>query len=64
VSVQQDTQLRDLLRGMDLPAHRKENFSVHNLRWLSRNLSVRNSDHQHYGEAAERIKQLLKEGGR
>ena len=44
---------------MEVPSQRK-NLSKHNLLWLSRNLSIRNSQHTNFGEAATIIRRLLK----
>jgi len=52
--------LLELLRRMDLPDHRKENDTIHNVRWLARNLGVRNEDHPNFDRTMEVIKRILK----
>ncbi len=50
-------ELKGLLSDMDVPVYRKT--SVH---WLSRNLGIRNSAHEHYARAAEIIERLRAAG--
>lgn len=45
--------LQEIIAEMDVPSQRKGD-----LRWLSRNLGVRNSNHPRFGEAVILIKKL------
>jgi hypothetical protein len=49
--------LGNLTSKMDIPASRHTSID-----WLSRNLSVRNSNHENFKEAIELVKQLKKLG--
>ena len=51
--------LKAVLKNFDLPEHRKTNQTIHNLKWLLRNLSVRNSKHPRFEEAINLIKQQI-----
>ncbi len=48
------------LEGMDLPAMRRDVTSEGNLRWLTRNILVRNSNHPQVSEACSLLKTLLR----
>lgn len=48
--------LSRILRKMNLPQHRKNRMTSSNLKWLAKNLSVKNSDHPDYQEALDIIK--------
>lgn len=50
----------DLLNDMDIPIMRRE-INNRNLRWLMRNIRVRNGKHPKIKEVIEEIKRLLKE---
>lgn len=52
--------LKDLLKGMDVPEMRLDTTSRGNVRWLLRNLAVRNQDHPDYREAMDALKALAK----
>jgi len=52
-------ELQAMLDGMDLPTLRVRPPDV---RWLSRNLFVRNSDHKNFEQAQKLLKALLKKG--
>jgi hypothetical protein len=54
-------QLAKILKSMDVPRRRCE-FSKNNLRWLARNIAVRNREHPQFEEAFDLIKLLLKKG--
>lgn len=41
------TELSDILNDMDVP-HERKNLTTHNLRWLKRNIGIRNSEHKSY----------------
>jgi hypothetical protein len=49
--------LGDLTKKMEIPVFRRQNP-----RWLSRNLSVRNSKHPNHEEAMVIVKELLRRG--
>ena len=51
-------ELINVLNEMDLPAMRRE-LSVRNIRWLLRNIRVRNSKHPRIVEVFEELKRLL-----
>ncbi len=51
-------ELINVLNEMDLPAMRRE-LSVRNIRWLLRNIRVRNSNHPRIAEVFEELKRLL-----
>lgn len=44
-------ELQRLIRPMDLPDFRKSSTTVHNLKWLRKNLKARNESHKNYEEA-------------
>jgi hypothetical protein len=48
-------ELADLLAGMDVPEQRKTD-----LRWLARNLAIRNGDHPNFEAAFVLIKTQIK----
>jgi hypothetical protein len=50
--------LADLLRGMDIPAMRRDLNDPSNLRWLGRNLPIRNADHPDIDEAVALVRAL------
>ena len=47
--------LQNILETMDVPEMRKTD-----IRWLSRNLGIRNSNHPNFQDAMNLIKELLK----
>lgn len=51
-------ELINVLNEMDLPAMRRE-LSVRNIRWLLRNVRVRNNNHPRIAEVFEELKRLL-----
>ena len=53
--------LQELIKGMDLPDWRKSKLTPHNLRWLGRNMGIRNASHPKYQEARAVLARLLKE---
>ena len=53
--------LQELIKGMDLPEWRKSKLTHHNLRWLCRNMGIRNASHPKYQEARAMLARLLKE---
>lgn len=52
-------ELNDILHSMDLPEWRINNLSANNLRWLQRNILVKNSSHSKIKRAVELIKWML-----
>lgn len=54
--------LKEILDKMDVPEMRKE-LTPHNLRWLGRNLAIRNKDNSEFPTAVHFIKTLLYMGG-
>jgi len=53
-------ELERMLYDFDLPEHRKYKVTLHNLKWLLKNIRVRNADHPRLEEAENFIKELLK----
>jgi hypothetical protein len=56
-------QLGDILKEMDIPEMRKDIKRLGNLRWLQRNLLIRNRNHPKATEALGIIKLLTKVKG-
>lgn len=57
-----DNQLAELKKcyhGMDLPDHRKMVNTLDNLRWVDKNMGVRNSNHPRFKEAKDIISRLI-----
>lgn len=54
--------LREILENMDVPFLRKVVVEVNDLKWLNRNLSIRNNRHPQFEEAMVIIVELLREG--
>lgn len=52
-------ELRELLRDFDIPAMRRP-LNKANLRWMGRNLQIKNSDHRDFDRAKKLIKEILK----
>lgn len=52
------TELSDILNEMDVPVERKD-LNEHNLRWLQRNLGIRNVEHKSFYRAGAIITLLL-----
>lgn len=53
--------LGTILAQMDVPEMRKELDDTGNLRWLNRNLAVRNKNHPMFTTARTILKEILKE---
>lgn len=51
-------QLRDQLRGMDLPVGKHQPQNNDNLRWLARNLAARNATHKAFGDVCTTLERL------
>jgi hypothetical protein len=56
-----EIELVSILKTMDVPRRRCE-LSKSNLRWLARNIAVRNREHPQFEDAFNLIKLLLKKG--
>ena len=56
----QKSQLAEILKEMDLPETRKNLNDNSNLRWLTRNMSIRNKKHPRCKKAFKLIKNLMK----
>ena len=52
-------ELRELLRDFDIPAMRRP-LNKANLRWMGRNLQIKNGDHKDFDRAKKLIKEILK----
>ena len=53
--------LKEILATMDIPQMRSDITQTQNLRWLQRNLQVRNGAHPNTGEALLIIRDILKD---
>jgi len=53
--------LGTILAQMDVPEMRRELYNTGNLRWLNRNLAVRNKDHPMFVTAQTILTEILKE---
>ena len=56
--------LDTILKEMDLPEMRLDTSSFANVRWLLRNMGVKNKDHPKYGDAKKALKALHKSLGK
>lgn len=54
--------LEKLLHTMDVPWNRRKDLNPTKLRWLEKNLSVRNSAHKEYPQAIVLIEKLIQDG--
>ena len=52
-------ELRELLRDFDIPAMRRP-LNKANLRWMGRNLQIKNGGHGDFDKAKKLIKEILK----
>jgi hypothetical protein len=52
--------LKEILATMDIPEMRQDINNESNLRWLQRNLAIRNGAHAEAGEALLIIRDLLR----
>ena len=55
-----NTNLAILLSQMDVPTLRRDTSKIENLRWLDRNLVIRNGTHRAFSEATTLIRKMLK----
>ena len=60
---EEKSQLREILEEMDIPEFRKDVKRLANLRWLQRNLLIRNRKHPKAAEAIGIIKLLARVKG-
>lgn len=56
-----EKELFEIIRKFDIPQHRKNIDTVHNYRWLYKNIGKKNSDNVNYGRAMEILEILIKE---
>lgn len=54
--------LQSKMKGMDLPAHRRMTDTLQNIRWLRKNMNVKNSEHPRLKECEELCDLLLEAG--
>ena len=52
--------LRAAIQTMDVPEMRRDTSKDTNVRWLNRNLAIRNAEHENFGVARQFIRVLLK----
>jgi len=52
--------LSDLLKGMDIPDNRRDITQLPNIKWLLRNLHVKNGDNEKFPEAIKALVSLFK----
>ena len=62
VTSRKQSALATLLEQMEVPAMRKDTTSKSNVRWLMRNLAVKNKNHPMFEVTIDLVKWLLKEG--
>jgi hypothetical protein len=55
-------ELRKLMKGMKLPAHRKMLATLSNVEWLVKNLGEYNNTHPNYQKAIQLAKNILELG--
>jgi len=53
------SELEKLISKMDIPFYRKTIKSSDSIRWLSRNLAIKNATHPDYQKAVLLIKEIL-----
>lgn len=56
-----DDLIADLIGDMDIPAMRMDIDNPANVRWLLRNLGIRNANHKNFEEAFRLLKEKAKE---
>ena len=54
-------ELKELMKSMDIPDERRVGGKNFDIRWLLRNLGIRNSSHENYIKCISILKQMLKE---
>lgn len=56
-----ESRLGRLIKKMKIPDYRKINNTIHNYRWLYKNLGKMNEDHKLYPEAMEVLEKIIQE---
>ena len=59
--LQRKTQVLEILNEMDVPDKRKDLNKIGNLRWLQRNLLIRNGNHPRAVEVVETITKMARD---
>ncbi len=59
--LQRKTQVLEILNEMDVPETRKDLNKIGNLRWLQRNLLIRNGNHPRAVEVVETITKMARD---
>lgn len=54
------TELQIILITMDIPESKYDVSKIENVRWLQRNITIRNSKHKDINKAINLIKEILK----
>ena len=57
---EEKSQLREILEEMDIPEFRKNINMFNNLRWLSRNMLIRNTNHPKGLQAIKIVRKLMR----
>tara|TARA_R110000824_G_scaffold373139_1_gene563392 strand:+ start:450 stop:638 length:189 start_codon:yes stop_codon:yes gene_type:complete len=57
---EEKSQLREILEEMDIPEFRKNINMFNNLRWLSRNMLIRNTNHPKGLQAIKIVMKLMR----
>ena len=52
-------ELENLIKPMDIPVRRKMVNQKEDLRWLARNLGIRNAGHRNFKRAVEILKEVV-----
>jgi len=56
-----EEKLENLICNMDVPAHRKATKTIHNYKWLYKNLAVMNKGNKNFIDAMNILEILVKE---
>ena len=56
-----EKELMGIVGKMDIPDYRKRNETIHNYRWMFKNIGFRNSDNKNFGRVMEILEILIKE---
>ena len=56
-----EEKLEKLLKNMDVPAHRKVMRTIHNYKWLYKNLETRNKENSNFSKTMDILSVLVKE---
>ena len=57
-----EERLLEILQTMDIPDFRKDVSELSNIRWLLRNISIRNAQHPQHLEAQALLRRMLPTG--